>query len=51
MIHWEFQNIEELEANEVQKTSETATVSSLNNFFLNILSDQIKVLIEFNSVY
>ena len=55
--HWEemiwqkFQNIKELEVNKSQKTSETAIMSSLNNFLLNVLSDQIEVLMKFNPVY
>ena len=51
MICWKFQNIEELEVNEAQKASETAIVSSLNNFLLNMLFDQVEVLLEFDSAY
>ena len=51
MIQQKFQNIKELEADKAQKASETATVSSLNNFLLNVLSDQIKVSMKFDSVY
>ena len=51
MIQQKFQNIEELEADKVQKASETAIMSSLDDFLLNVLSDQIEVLMKFNSVY
>ena len=51
MIQQKFQNIEELEADKAQKASETAIVSSLNDFLLNMLFNQIKVLMKFNSVY
>ena len=51
MIQQEFQNIEELKVNKAQKASETAIMSSLNNFLLNMLSDQVEVLMKFNSVY
>ena len=51
MIQQKFQNIEELKADKAQKASETAIMSSLNNFLLNMLFNQIKVLIEFNSIY
>ena len=51
MIQQKFQNIEELKVNEAQKASETAIVSSLNNFLLNVLFNQIKVLMKFNPVY
>ena len=49
MIQCEFQNIKELEVNEACKTSEAAGVSSLNEFLLNVSSDQIKVPVDFNS--
>ena len=48
MIQCEFQNIEELKTNEACETSETAIVSSLNKFFLNMLSDQVKASDNFN---
>ena len=49
MIQCKFQNFKELKANEAYKTSETAAVSSLNKFLLNVLSDQIKVSDDFKS--
>ena len=51
MIWQKLQNIKELETNEAKQASKTATVLSLNNFLLNILSDQIKVLIKFDPAY
>ena len=45
------QNIEELEIDKAQKASKTAIVSSLNDFLLNMSSDQIKVLMKFDSIY
>ena len=51
MVQQEFQNIEELEADEARQASEAAIVPSLNNFLLNVLSDQVKVLMEFNPAY
>ena len=49
MIHCEFQNIEELEADKVTRASETSTVSFLNKFLLNVSSDQVEVSFNFNS--
>ena len=49
MIQSEFQNNKELEADKACKTSETADVSSLNKFLFNILSDQVKISVDFNS--
>ena len=51
MIWQKLQNIEELKINEVKEAFKTAAVSSLNDFLLNILFNQIKVLIKFNSAY
>ena len=51
MIQQKFQNIEELKADKVQKVSETAIVSSLNDFLLNVLFNLVEVLMKFNSVY
>ena len=51
MIWQKLQNIEELETDEAREASETAIVSSLNDFLLNMLSDQIKVLLKFDSAY
>ena len=48
MIHYEFQNIEELKADEAARASETSTVPSLNKFLLNISSDQVKVPVNFD---
>ena len=48
MIQCEFQNIKELEANEACETSETAVVPFLNEFLLNILSDQVKIPVNFD---
>ena len=41
MICWKLQNIEELEANEAQKASETAAEPFLNEFLLNMSSNQV----------
>ena len=49
MIHCEFQNIEELEANEAYEASEAVAMPSLNKFLLNMLSDQVKMPMVFNS--
>ena len=49
MIHCEFQNIKELETNEACETSEATVMSYLNEFLLNISSDQIKIPVKFNS--
>ena len=51
MIQQKFQNIEELEANKAWEASKTAIVSSLNDFLLNVLFNQIEVLMKFDSVY
>ena len=51
MIQQKFQNIEELEADKAQKASETAIAPSLNNFLLNMLSDQVEISMKFDSVY
>ena len=49
MIHYEFQNIKKLEANKAVRASEISTVSSLNEFLLNISSNQVEVPVNFNS--
>ena len=51
MIWQEFQNIKKLETNKVREVSEIATISSLNKLLLNILFDQIKVSMKFDSTY
>ena len=51
MVQQELQNIEELEVNKAREASKAATVPSLNNFFLNMSSDQIKVSLKFNPAY
>ena len=48
MIQQKFQNIKELKINEACETSEAAVVSSLNEFLLNVLSDQVEVPVDFN---
>ena len=48
MIHCEFQNIKELEADKAYTASEAAGVPSLNKFLLNVSSDQVKVSVDFN---
>ena len=48
MIQHEFQNIENLKADKAHETSEAAVVPSLNKFLLNMLSDQVKVSVDFN---
>ena len=42
-------NIKELKVDKAHETSEAATVSFLNKFLLNILSDQVKISVNFNS--
>ena len=49
MIYHEFQNIKKLKTDEVTRALETSTVSSLNKFLLNILSDQVKISANFDS--
>ena len=51
MVQCEFQNIEELEADEAQESSEATTVPSLNNFLLNVSSDQVEMLMGFDLSY
>ena len=51
MIWQEFQNIEELKANKAKQASETAVMPSLNDFLLNMLFNQVKILIEFDPAY
>ena len=51
MIWWKLQNIEELEADKAKQASETAAVSFLNDFLLNVSSDQIEVSLKFDSAY
>ena len=51
MIQCKFQNIEKLEADKAHKASKTVTVSFLNEFLLNILSDQMKILMNLNSFF
>ena len=48
MIQCEFQNIKELKVNKAHETSETAVVSFLNKFLLNMLFNQIKVSVDFD---
>ena len=48
MIQHEFQNIKELETDEACETSEAAVVPSLNEFLLNVSSDQVKVSVNFD---
>ena len=48
MIWCEFQNIEKLETDEAHKTSEAAVVPFLKKFLLNVLSDQVKVPVDFD---
>ena len=49
MIQCEFQNIKEVEANKAYEASEAAVVPSLNQFLLNMLSDQVEVPVDFDS--
>ena len=49
MIWCELQNIKELKADEACKTSEITAVPFLNEFLLNVLSNQVKVSVNFNS--
>ena len=51
MIQQKLQNIEELKIIKTTETSETVIMFSLNDFLLNMLSDQIKVLMKFDSAY
>ena len=48
MIQHKFQNIKELKANKAHKVSETVDMSFLNEFLLNMLFNQIKVLMKFD---
>ena len=48
IICCEFQNIEKLKTNEAARASEASTVPSLNEFLLNILSDQVEVPVNFD---
>ena len=48
MIWCEFQNIEELKVNEACEASEATIVPSLDEFLLNVLSDQVKVSVDFD---
>ena len=48
MIHHEFQNIEKLKTDKAVRASETSTVSSLNEFLLNVLSDQVEISVNFD---
>ena len=48
MVWCEFQNIEELEANEAHEASEVTVVPSLNEFLLNVSSNQVKVPVDFD---
>ena len=48
MIQWEFQNIKELETDKAHEASKAAVVPSLNEFSLNMLSDQIEVPVDFD---
>ena len=49
MIWCEFQNIEELKINEAYEASKAAVVLSLNEFLLNMSSDQVEVPVNFDS--
>ena len=51
MIQQKLQNIKELKTNKAKQASETTVMSSLNEFLLNILSDQVKILMKFNPAY
>ena len=51
IIQQKLQNIEELKVNEAKQASETAAVFFLDDFLLNVLFNQIKVSLEFDSVY
>ena len=48
MIQHEFQNIKELETDEAHETSEAAVVPSLNEFLLNMSSNQVEVSVDFD---
>ena len=49
MIQCKFQNIKDLKANEAYKASKTAKASSLNKFLLNMLFNQVKNSVDFDS--
>ena len=51
MVQREFQNIEELEADEAQESSEATTVPSLDDFLLNVSSDQVEMPMGFDPSY
>ena len=48
MVQCEFQNIEELKADEAHEASEVTVVPSLNEFLLNVSSDQVEVPVDFD---
>ena len=48
MIQCELQNIKELETNRACETSEAIIVSSLNEFLLNMLFNQVEISVNFN---
>ena len=48
MIHCEFQNIEELKTDEAARTFKTFTMSFLNEFLLNVSSDQVEIPANFD---
>ena len=51
MIQQKLQNIKKLKTDKVKEGSETAIMFSLNKFFLNVLSDQIKFSVNFDLLF
>ena len=51
MLWWELQNIKKFKTNKARKVSETAIMSLLNKFLLNMLSDQIKFSMNFDLLF
>ena len=51
MVWWKLQNIKELEADEAHESSEAVAMPSLDNFLLNVLSDQVEMLVGFDPFF
>ena len=49
IVQHELQNIEELKINEACEASKTTAVSFLNEFLLNMLSNQVEISVDFDS--
>ena len=49
MIQHKLQNIKELETDKAHKTFKTTIVPFLNEFLINLLSDPVEVVVDFDS--